>query len=182
MRFNTVPWMSWSPQGDRLAYFVRTEKDRSLILQNVISRKVEVRIPMNTVDSPESPDISPDGKLVAFSAARGIINDIYTVNLDDQGNRQPHQGRVRRLRADLGARRQVDRLPQARERQREAVPARSRVGQVDAAHLRHARRRRRAVPRRRHAGLHVDGDRSGQGRSIPTSPRTAPSTTSGRST
>ncbi len=82
MRWSTVPWMSWSPQGDRLAYFVRTEKDRSLLLQNVISRKVEVRIPMITVDSPESPDISPDGKLVAFSAAQGIINDIYTVNLD----------------------------------------------------------------------------------------------------
>ena len=67
MRFNTVPWMSWSPQGDRLAYFVRTEKDRSLVLQNVISRKVEVRIPMTTVDSPESPDFSPDGKLIAFA-------------------------------------------------------------------------------------------------------------------
>ncbi len=82
MRFVTVPWMSWSPQGDRLAYFVRTEKDRSLLLQNVISRKIEVRIPMLTVDSPESPDISPDGKLVAFAAARGIINDIYTIHLD----------------------------------------------------------------------------------------------------
>ena len=29
-RFNTVPWMSWSPKGDRLAYFVRTEKERTL--------------------------------------------------------------------------------------------------------------------------------------------------------
>ena len=28
-RWNTVPWMSWSPVGDRLAYFVRTEKTRS---------------------------------------------------------------------------------------------------------------------------------------------------------
>ena len=37
-RWNSVPWMSWSPQGDRLAYFVRTEKDRSLIVQNVVTR------------------------------------------------------------------------------------------------------------------------------------------------
>ena len=37
-RWNSVPWMSWSPQGDRLAYFVRTEKDRSLIVQNVDHR------------------------------------------------------------------------------------------------------------------------------------------------
>jgi WD40-like Beta Propeller Repeat len=82
MRFNIVPWMSWSPQGDRLAYFVRTEKDRSLILQNVLTRKIEVRIPMPTVDAPESPDFSPDGKLIAFSGARGVVADIYTVNVD----------------------------------------------------------------------------------------------------
>ena len=25
---NMVPWMSWSPVGDRLAYFVRNEKTR----------------------------------------------------------------------------------------------------------------------------------------------------------
>jgi hypothetical protein len=81
-RFISVPWMSWSASGDRLAYFVRTEKDRSLILQNVLTRKIEVRIPMTSLDSPESPDISPDGKLVAFSAMRNGVSDIFTVNLD----------------------------------------------------------------------------------------------------
>ncbi len=81
-RFIAVPWMSWSAQGDRLAYFVRTEKDRSLILQNVLTREVEVRIPMTTVDAPESPDISPDGKLVAFSAMRNGVAEILTVNLE----------------------------------------------------------------------------------------------------
>ena len=30
-RWISVPWMSWSPAGDRLAFFVRTEKDRSLV-------------------------------------------------------------------------------------------------------------------------------------------------------
>ncbi len=117
---------------------------------------------MITVDSPESPDISPDGRLVAFSAAQRHHQRHLHGQSRHQGDRQPHEGRVRRLRADLGAGRQVDRLSQARERQREAVPARSRVRQVDAAHLRHARRRRRAVPRRQHAGVHVDGDRSGE--------------------
>ncbi|MBA3269950.1 MAG: PD40 domain-containing protein, partial [Acidobacteria bacterium] len=82
MRFNNVPWMSWAPQGDRLAYFVRTEKDRSLIVQNVISRKVEVRIPMMTVDAPESPDFAPDGRTIVFAAASGLVNDIFTINLD----------------------------------------------------------------------------------------------------
>ncbi len=81
-RWNSVPWMSWSPQGDRLAYFVRTEKDRSLIVQNVVSKKIEVRIELKTIDAPESPDFSPDGKLVAFSGLRGSDADIFTVNLE----------------------------------------------------------------------------------------------------
>jgi hypothetical protein len=80
-RWNSVPWMSWSPQGDRIAYFVRTEKDRSLIVQNVVSKKIEVRIPLRTIDAPESPDFSPDGKLVAFSGMRGSQADIFTVDL-----------------------------------------------------------------------------------------------------
>src|SRR5205814_7712792 len=35
-RTNIMPYMSWSPKGDRLAYFVRTEKERTLIIQNVL--------------------------------------------------------------------------------------------------------------------------------------------------
>ena len=58
-RWNTVPWMSWSPKGDRLAYFVRTEKERTLIVQNVLNRNIEQRIPMKSVDEPESPCFSP---------------------------------------------------------------------------------------------------------------------------
>src|SRR5437870_1990487 len=37
-----MPWMAWSPRGDRLAYFVRTEKERTLIVQNVLTREVEL--------------------------------------------------------------------------------------------------------------------------------------------
>ena len=83
-RWNSVPWMSWSPTGDRLAYFVRTEKDRSLIVQNVITKKVEVRVPLTTIDAPESPDFSPDGKLIAFSGMRDSNAEIFTVNLDSK--------------------------------------------------------------------------------------------------
>jgi hypothetical protein len=73
--------MGWSPAGDRLAYFARTEKRKSLILQNVVTGKVEQRVSMD-VDDPESPAIHPNGKLVAFSALRGAVGDIFTVNLD----------------------------------------------------------------------------------------------------
>ena len=74
-------------QGDRLAYFVRTEKDRSLIVQNVVTRKIEVRIPLTTVDAPESPDFSPDGKLIAFSGMREQRRRHLHDQSRDQGDR-----------------------------------------------------------------------------------------------
>src|SRR2546427_972885 len=81
-RWNTVPWVSWSPKGDRIVYLVRTEKERALIIQNVLTKKIEDRIPMKSVDEPESPCFSPDGKTIAFAALRGAVGDIYTVNLE----------------------------------------------------------------------------------------------------
>jgi hypothetical protein len=80
-RNNAVSWMSWAPAGDRIAYFARTEKNKTLILQNVVTRKIERRIELKTVDGPESPDISPDGTEVAFAALRGAVADIFIVNL-----------------------------------------------------------------------------------------------------
>src|SRR4029079_7648132 len=63
-RFNTVPWLAWSPNGEQLAYFVRTEKERVLVIQNIISRKIEKRIDLKSVDEPESPAFAPDGKTI----------------------------------------------------------------------------------------------------------------------
>jgi hypothetical protein len=80
-RWVTVPWFSWSSAGDRLAYFVRTEKSRSLVLQNVLTRNIEQRLEMRTVDDPESPDFSPDGRRVAFAALRNGTGDIFVVDL-----------------------------------------------------------------------------------------------------
>jgi hypothetical protein len=81
-RWNSVPWMSWSPQGDRLAYFVRTEKDRSLIVQNVVTKRIEHRIPLTTIDAPESPDFSPDGKRIAFAGMQNADAEIFVIDLD----------------------------------------------------------------------------------------------------
>ena len=80
-RFNTMPWLSWASGGDQIAYFVRTEKERTLIVQNVLTRAIEARIALRSVDEPESPSFSPDGRTVAFSALRGGVGDIYTVDL-----------------------------------------------------------------------------------------------------
>jgi WD40-like Beta Propeller Repeat len=81
-RWNTVSWMSWSPKGDAIAYFARTEKERALVIQNAVTGKLENRIPMKSVDDPESPAIAPDGRHVAFSALRGAIGDIFMLDLD----------------------------------------------------------------------------------------------------
>lgn len=80
-RWNSVPWMSWAPSGDRLAFFVRTEKDRSLVVMDVVTRKVVERVALEDVDAPESPDFSPDGTKVAFSALRGGITDVFVIDL-----------------------------------------------------------------------------------------------------
>ena len=79
-RWNTVSWMSWSPAGDQLAYFVRTEKEKTLILQDVVSTDIKQRFPMRTVDEPESPAIAPGGRFVAFSGLRNAIGDIFVLD------------------------------------------------------------------------------------------------------
>src|SRR5215213_3189561 len=81
-RGNAVPWMSWSPVGDRIAYFARKEKQKELVLQNVLTRKIEKRFQIKSVDMAESPDISPDGKTLAFAGLRNAIADIFTIDLE----------------------------------------------------------------------------------------------------
>ena len=78
---NMVPWMSWSPVGDRLAYMVRNEKSKTLIIQNVLTGKIENRFPLQSVDNPESPNISPDGRSVLFSGLRAAIGDIFKLDI-----------------------------------------------------------------------------------------------------
>lgn len=80
-RFNTVPWLSWAPGGDRLAYFVRTGGIRTLIIQDIVNKKILQRIPIKTLGSPESPCFSPDGRHVAFSAEQSAVANIYELDL-----------------------------------------------------------------------------------------------------
>jgi hypothetical protein len=81
LRGNMVPFLGFSPVADRIGYFVRTEKDKTLIVQNVVTGKTEYRISLKAVDEPESPAFSPDGTKVAFAALRGGVSDIFTVEL-----------------------------------------------------------------------------------------------------
>jgi len=81
LRGNLVPWIAWSPVGDMIAYFARTGKVKSLIIMNVATGKYAKRVPLETVDAPESPTFSPDGKRVAFAAIQNGITDIYSLDL-----------------------------------------------------------------------------------------------------
>lgn len=82
LRGNAVPWISWSPTGDRIAYFARTEKHKTLIIHNIVTGRIDQRIEMTTVDAPESPHFSHDGRRVAFAGLRGATGDIFVADLD----------------------------------------------------------------------------------------------------
>jgi WD40 repeat protein len=81
-RWNTVPWLAWAPGGDRLAYFVRFGRNKGLVVEDVVTRKLLQRIELATVDEPESPCFSPDGKTVAFAALQNAKSDLFSVNLE----------------------------------------------------------------------------------------------------
>ena len=118
-----MPWMAWSPKGDRLAYFVRTEKERTLIIQNVLTQE----------DRGAHPD--EDGRRAGVAGVLARRPDDRVLGAARRHRRHLH-GRsrrrtkitnltnddVRRLRADLLAGRQVPDLQRARQREPEAVP------------------------------------------------------------
>jgi hypothetical protein len=83
-RWNTVPWMAWSPKGDRIAYFVRNKAHKTLIVQDVVTRKIVERVEAKTVDEPESPSFSPDGSLIAFAGLRNARNEIFVANVESR--------------------------------------------------------------------------------------------------
>jgi hypothetical protein len=80
-RWNTVPWMTWAPSGDRLAYIARFGKSKGVVIEDVVTRKVVQRIDLPTVNEPESPCYSPDGKSIVFSALQNAKSDIFMVTL-----------------------------------------------------------------------------------------------------
>jgi len=82
LRGNLVPWISWAPVNDRMAYFARTEKGKTLIVQNVVTGRIEFRHELKTLDAPESPAFSPDGRRIAFSALSDALTDIYLIDVE----------------------------------------------------------------------------------------------------
>ena len=80
-RWNTVPWLAWSPGGDRIAYVVRMGKGKGIVIEDIVSKQIVERFPLS-VDEPESPSISPNGRTIVFSALKNAKSDIWSLNLD----------------------------------------------------------------------------------------------------
>jgi DNA-binding beta-propeller fold protein YncE len=72
--------LTFAPDGNQVAVFVRKEGERSLVLVDVLKGKVAEIIPIS-VDQPLAPAWSPDGSRIAFSGHRDSQFDIYEVEL-----------------------------------------------------------------------------------------------------
>ena len=160
-RFNTVPWMSWSPSGDRLAYFVRAEKIAD-------ADRPERPEPQHRAADRDARRSTIPNRLTSRRTARrscsprlqSAVGDMFIVDLETQASHEHHQGQLRGLGADVVTRRQLI-VYVAR------VSGNEKLFQLDLADrdenaddVRHARRRDGAVRGRRHDRLSVHRHRS----------------------
>ena len=73
--------ISFSADGNYIAVFAKRERGRSLMIFDVLRKKLVKTIEME-VEQQMNPAWSPDGRTVAFSANRAGRFDIYTVDLE----------------------------------------------------------------------------------------------------
>jgi len=74
--------LTWSPDGDRVAFFARRENERVLLVHSSVSGKLERRISIPGIDDELSPAWSPDGKSIVFEGARDGVTDIFAFDLE----------------------------------------------------------------------------------------------------
>ncbi len=78
--------LAFSPNGNYVAVFARTERTRSLLLLDVrkggIAEKYDIDLP---VDQSSQPAFSPDGRHVAFHAVSNEQFDIFLLDLETGG-------------------------------------------------------------------------------------------------
>jgi Tol biopolymer transport system component len=73
--------LAFSPDGNRLAFFAKREAGRSLVLFDLLAKKIERKIDMQ-VEQQHAPAWSPDGRRVAFSANKDGRFDIFVYDLE----------------------------------------------------------------------------------------------------
>jgi Tol biopolymer transport system component len=78
--------LAFSPDGNYVAVFGRTERTRSLLLLDVrkggIAKEYRIDLP---VDQPSQPAYSPDGRQIAFQAVANEQFDIFLLDLETGG-------------------------------------------------------------------------------------------------
>lgn len=74
--------LAWSPDGSRLAVFVRKNEWRALyvidVFRNRLEREYELRL-----ENANSPAWSPDGRYIAFTGYQQSQSDLYLLDLSD---------------------------------------------------------------------------------------------------
>lgn len=74
--------LSWSADGDRLAFFVRKENRRQLLIYDPVDGRRLETIDIKEIASCASPAFSPDGQWIAFSGNKAGRWDIFRYNLE----------------------------------------------------------------------------------------------------
>jgi len=89
MRFNMVPWMTWSPQGDRVAYASNREGVMDLFDQAVGAPEPE-RLLLKSGERKLPTSWSADGKLLLFQQeTAGNGWDLWALSLDGERHAFP---------------------------------------------------------------------------------------------
>ena len=73
--------IDWSPDNDKLAFIARDKKTEYLFVLNIITQKIQKRIPL-PFDASFSPTWAPDNNRIAFAALKDGQTDLYVISLD----------------------------------------------------------------------------------------------------
>ena len=74
--------VAFAPNGDQVAFFVRKERGRNLLLINPLTGAIIRSIPM-PIEQQLAPTYSPDGRKIAFAGILGNQSDIFLYDVED---------------------------------------------------------------------------------------------------
>jgi WD40 repeat protein len=78
--------ITWSPDGDRIAFFARADEKYSLFVINALTGKTIKNIKINE-DQPASPCFFPGGKEIVYTAFKKGRPDLFKVDLETENVR-----------------------------------------------------------------------------------------------
>ncbi len=81
MAFQGMADLTWSPDGDRVAVFVRKEDRRLLLIADALTGRQVALLEVNAANA-ASPAFSPDGRTMLFSGNVDGIVDIFELDLE----------------------------------------------------------------------------------------------------